>query len=219
MVTAGYYAKAEFLDIFATHSADTSLTNWKNPGTFNPSIVSAPAFTAYEGYTGTVSGSKYINLNFNPTTNGTLVGQNNICVIFGIGNDVLENRLDFGALAGGVYFAGSSRYSDNFRKWVNSGTYKNTANLNGKKHYAISRGVAANFNSYINLVKTNVNDASTGLINSTLYACGYNNGGAIAASNRQMRYCFMFSYLTEAEVQGVIGLTNTLLTNWGTNLY
>ena len=54
MVDGGYYAKAEFLDYFSTHSQDTALTNWRNPGTFNPSEVNAPAWGQYLGYTGAI---------------------------------------------------------------------------------------------------------------------------------------------------------------------
>lgn len=220
MVAGGYYAKAELLDIFSTHSQNTSKTNWKNPGVFNPSETNAPTWTQYEGFTGESAGSKYIKLNFIPSSDGTLIGTDNICVIIGVGNDVSESLMDVGVYDGTQSLAIISRSATNNANFnCNSATATNAANANGKKHFAVSRGVGANYDSYQNLVKTNIVRASTALVTKTLYACGRNNNGSAAASNRQLRYVFLFSYLTEAEVNAVIGLTNTLLAAHGKNLY
>ena len=219
LVAGGYYAKAELLDVFSAHSntAGESQKNWKNPGTFDPTIVNSPGWVAYAGFTG--AATKYIELNFNPTTNGTLVSQNNICMIWGVGTNVDETTYDVGGNDAAVYFRHRARSSNFARMYCNDATAKTGANASSIKHYAMSRGVAANYDSYINLVKVNQVVASTGLVNISLLACGVNGNGSKVGCTKQLRYVFIFSYLTQAEVQAVMGIMNTYLTNYGTNLY
>jgi hypothetical protein len=47
-VNGGYFAKAEFIDIFAVHinTAAEAQINWHDPGTFNPILSGPPIFTA-----------------------------------------------------------------------------------------------------------------------------------------------------------------------------
>jgi hypothetical protein len=66
--TAGVWSTYDVLCIAGLNSAD-SLINWKNPGTFNSSLVNSPSFTADRGFTGNGT-SSYINTNFNPVTAG-----------------------------------------------------------------------------------------------------------------------------------------------------
>lgn len=66
--TAGVWSTYDVLCIAGLNSTD-SLINWKNPGTFNSSLVNAPTFTADRGFAGNGS-SSYINTNFNPSTAG-----------------------------------------------------------------------------------------------------------------------------------------------------
>lgn len=219
LVAGGYYAKAELLDVFSAHSntAGESQKNWKNPGTFDPTLINSPAWTVYAGFMGDVA--KGVDLNFNPTVNGTLVSQNNICAIIGVGTDLDANLSEFGAYDGAVYFNIKGRRTNNLRTRCNDATEQTVANVSSLKHITMSRGVAANYDIYLNLVKTNIVRASTGLINKTLYACGFNNNGALVACAKQLRYVFLFSYLTEAEVQGVIAIMEAYLDNYGTGLY
>lgn len=64
--TSGVWSTYDVLCIAGLNSAD-SLINWKNPGTFNSSLVNAPTFTADRGFAGNGT-SSYINTNFNPNT-------------------------------------------------------------------------------------------------------------------------------------------------------
>jgi hypothetical protein len=222
LVAGGYYAKAELLDVFSAHSntAGESQKNWKNPGTFDPTLTNSPTWTIYAGFTGAVTGSKYVRLNFIPSSDGTLIGRDNICLIIGVGNDLAETLVDVGVYDGTQSLAIISRSATGNANYnCNTATATNAANANGKKHFAVSRGLAANYDSYQNLVKTNIVRASTALVTKTLYACARNNNGAVAVSNRQLRYVFLFSYLTEVEVDAVIGIMETYLDNYGTGLY
>jgi hypothetical protein len=108
---------------------------------------------------------------------------------------------------------------DGYITKCNDTTSSSTSNTNGKRHFAMSRGAAGSYDRYINLVKTTIAVNSTGEVNVNLYACGYDNNGGLAASNRQVRYVMLFTYLTESEVQAVIGIMETYLDSIGTGLY
>ncbi len=226
LVTGGYYAKAELLDVFSAHSntAGESQKNWKLPGTFDPTLVNAPTWTQYAGFLGAATGTKYVKLNFNPTVNGTLVSQNSICVIIGIGNNVAEsNRFDVGGVdAAGVSLIIYSRNtSDRFYTRCNDANASQyISNTTSIGHHAISRTVSTEYKVYKNQVAPVTKSiASTGLTNIELYACGYNNNGVVVPCNKQLRYVFVFSGLIQAEVQAVIGIMETYLDNYSTGLY
>lgn len=66
---AGIWTKLDCLYMFAAADSQAALLNWKAPGTFNASVVSAPTFTADTGYTGNGT-SSYVTSNFNASTAG-----------------------------------------------------------------------------------------------------------------------------------------------------
>ena len=69
LIRAGVWAKLDCLYLFAAEDSQAALLNWKNPGTFDASVVSAPTFTANSGYLGNGS-SSYVTSNFNASTAG-----------------------------------------------------------------------------------------------------------------------------------------------------
>ena len=221
LVAGGYYAKAELLDVFSAHSntAGESQKNWRNPGTFDPTLVNAPTWTQYAGFTGASTGTKYVRLNFIPSVNGTLIGQNNICIMWGVGNNIDESRYDVGGASATIALVGLSRTGNKFRSFCNDLTSKDNANTNSIAHYALSRGVSTGYDKHINLVKTAITQASVGSVTVELHACGYNFNGVATPCNRQLRYVFVFSYLTDAEVKAVIAIMETYLDNYTTGLY
>ena len=179
---------------------------------FDATVVNSPTFTALEGFTGSSSPLRHINLNFNPTANGTIISQNDICVMWGIGNDVSEAYYDIGGKDAADVFLFSRANSGGTATFrCNDATNAGTANTNTIKHYAMSRGNALNYDSYINLVKSNKTIASTGLLNIDMGACCYNNVGTFAGCNKQLRYVFIFKYLTEAQVTIVTNAVETYL--------
>ncbi len=218
MVDGGYFAKAELLDLFSVDNSGNSLLNWKSPGTFNPSKSGSPAWEAYKGYTG--SSGNFIKNNFIPSTNGTLIGQDNICTIIGLGTDLSDNKPDFGVRDGStvslLLWANYPAYGLITR--CNSTSEQYLTNTNSIKHYTMSRNNSTNYDRYVNLSKVNLTSASTGLPSKELYTCALNDNGSASSGSRQVRYVFVFSYLTEAEVTGVINLTEAYLDNYGAGL-
>jgi hypothetical protein len=223
MVAAGYYAKAELLDMFSCDTQANSLFNWKDPtGAHNPTLVNAPTFTAYSGFKGIVAGNRYGRLHFIPSTDATVIGQDNICMMVGVGDDVTEDSYDVGVtdLASNNLFIISKWGGTTAYYCANNSGLQGIANANSKKHYAISRTAGAGYDSYIQAAKSAIVRASTGLPDKELFFCCFNNGvGApTSISTRGIRYVFLFSYLTEAEIAGVRTLTEAYLDNYGTGL-
>lgn len=225
LVAGGYYAKAEFLDMFSVHTntGGEAQINWHNPGTFDPTLVNNPTFTAYQGFTGASAGTKYVRSNFIPSVDGTIIGQDNICAIVGVGNNIVDGaRSDFGASGSSMLQFNSNMGSSQGEFFCNSGWAGGMSHPNGgsgRKYFALVRNDSSIFYSYVNLNKKVHTLASTSLVNKELHICGRNSNGTAIPSNRQILFAFLFSYLTEAEVTGTIGIMNTYLANYGTNLY
>ena len=139
-----------------------------------------------------------------------------------MGNDINETQNCFGGSGTAIDLPNTSiqfspRNGGVFYCACNT-TWTSTANANSKKHFALSKNNGANFDSYQNLVKTNIIKASAGFCHKELLICGLTLGAGIQVSNNQLRYAFLFSYLTETEVQGIINLTEALLDTLGTGL-
>jgi hypothetical protein len=214
-VDNGLVSKAELLDMFSVHvnTASEAFINWKNPGTFNPSGVNTPAFEAYSGFTGNVAGVKYVRLNFIPSSDGTLVSQNSICAIVGVSSADALDFYDFGATTGVAHLVLNSHSGagGSLTTFCNSGAPAGILGTSGIGHFTISRGAAANYDNYYNFIKENDVVVSNGVCTNELYTCGYNSNGVPSPSERQIRYIFLFSYLTEIEVQIAIILTENYL--------
>jgi hypothetical protein len=223
LVDGGYYAKAELLYMLSIHTngASEAQKNWKSPGTFDATLVATPAFTAYEGFKADPAGSgSYLRTGFNPTVNGTLVSQNSICLIYGLGDEADYIQSSFGALDGSVYCRIREKSSNSARFYgPNSTGVSDVANTSSIKHYAVSRGSATAYDRYINKVKVTVNNNSVSLVNNEIGIGAYGTApDTFAASTHQVRYAFLFSYLTEAEVFAVIDLVEAYLDSYGKGL-
>lgn len=66
--TAGTWSKIDALYLFAAHTSQAALLNWKSTS-YNATLTNAPTFTTDRGFTGNGT-SSYIDSNFNPATAG-----------------------------------------------------------------------------------------------------------------------------------------------------
>ena len=64
--TAGIWSKLDVLQMYAAPTAADAVVNWKNPGTFNATLVNSPTLEVDRGITGNGS-SSYINSGFTPS--------------------------------------------------------------------------------------------------------------------------------------------------------
>lgn len=218
LVNEGYFAKAEFLDIFATQIGG-GLINWKSPGTHNPELISTPQFEPYGGYRG--SNLNAVDLKFIPSIDSTLTSQNNVCEIIGIGDDRIDTQDDVGsnkASSVGRISIRSAHNDGNAYFRCNSANYSTVANTNTIKHYAVSRDASNHYDIYLNKTKSVVNITSDGVSDKTIVACGSNENGTIRYNSRIVRYVCRFSFLTELEVVRFIDIMEEYLSDYHTNL-
>jgi hypothetical protein len=218
MIDGGYYDKAELLDMFSTHSADSSLINWKNPEVFNPYLIGAPDFKIYQGYNGT---NGRVNLNFIPNIDKTLISQDNICAIVGFGKDWNGSQDDFGS--SGALDVGRisirTRHSNNLGYIrLNDNIANSFSNRNAIKYISISRNIGSEYTLCINKIPTIITANSNGLSTTELIACGFNDNGTIGGNNNDIRFVFLFSYLTDLEINDIIDITEEYLRDYHTNI-
>ena len=74
--SAGVWAKLDVLQIYAAPTAADAVVNWKNPGTFNATLINSPTLEVDRGITGD-GASSYINSGFNAVTANANYQQNN----------------------------------------------------------------------------------------------------------------------------------------------
>jgi hypothetical protein len=79
LIGATVWQKLDTLYIFAAADSQSSLLNWKTPGTSNATNVNSTTFTIDRGYTGNGS-TMYINSNYNFSTGGGKYTQNNASI-------------------------------------------------------------------------------------------------------------------------------------------
>ena len=214
MVDGGYYAKAEFLDMFSVHAEDSALFNWKNPSELIPTKIGTPVFTAHKGFKGDSINGSCLDLKFTALTMSTVSSNENFCAIVGVGDNVQENARDFGVIdPNNTDISISSRWSDDYAYYgSNTSSRDYLLNSNSIAHYAMSRANSSNVDIYKNLTKTSKTRSVIAALSSrSLYACGRNNNRVAEPNNKTIRYVFFFSYLTEMEVFDVINITENYL--------
>jgi hypothetical protein len=81
LISSGVWSLLDVLYVFAAHTEQAALLNWKNPGTFDATSVSGTAFTEDVGFTGDAS-ADYLETGFNP---------------FSAGGNYTQNSASFGA--------------------------------------------------------------------------------------------------------------------------
>ena len=224
MVDLGVFSKAVFLDMLSTHSSDSANINWKTPGTFNPSPVNSPAFEAYGGFTASTTGTKYLKSNFIPSEHADLIQKNNMCWIVGIGNEITEGFYDFGAANGANQISLFSRRSSGpwATYYLNGATGNNVVSDSSKGYFSASRNNTSNFkrNKNTGLLESYVTDDNSALplLDKELYIGGRNNGGTPDIGNHQIRFAFLFSYLTQFEINSIVKLMETYFRKYGKGL-
>lgn len=173
LLSAGIWASLDCLYLLAAADSQAALINWKNPGTFNATLVNAPSFVADLGYTGNGSTS-YVETGYNISSGGGTFAQNNAHM----GLFVLTNSAQTAANMG----VGVSNYSH-----ISS---RNTSDQISVRINSNVGGVAiASITNSIGLTAW----SRTGAATSTVYKNGVNVGTSVTASsalvNETIRIC------------------------------
>ncbi len=173
---------------FAIHTNDDgeAQTNWLNPGTHDCTLVNAPAFGAFEGFTG--DGTSYIDTNWNPNANGILFTLTNNSFAIYIRTNVNEARVDCGVQATRstlIY----TRLANLFRVYNNSLGLGQVANLDSRGHFRSNRLSAVEHDGYKNGSKVfdDTDTAFTPIPNHNFgILCVIRNGAAEQFSTKQV---------------------------------
>jgi len=191
---------------FAIHTNDDgeAQTNWLNPGTYDCTLVNAPTFTAYEGFTGD-GATSYIDSNWIPSDNGVYFAQNSDSMVIYSRSDVDEGGASCGARGVSV-LAFTTMYaklgSDTMRVYNNSTGVGNGANTDSLGMYIATRTASNAHHGYKN--GGNVfsdTDASWGLTTVEFYILCYNyNGTPTDFTTRQHSCCSFGASYDQTEV-------------------
>ena len=206
-VSDGVLAKLDILDIGAVHinSDSEALKNWISPGTFDPSLVNAPAFGINEGFTGN-GANAYINLNWNPSVNGVNYIQDSASVGIYIRTNVGENRYDIGCNDGIVHVGIQAKNGSNKGAVkVNSSLLQSAANTDSRGMFIANRVLSTEQDLWKNKVRiVNGTRGTNGVPNMGIVALANNANGSIGQfSTKQLSMVFAGSGLTQTDINNL----------------
>lgn len=181
LVDANVWAKKDVDYVFAAHTNDNgeALTNWFNPGTFDATLVNAPAFVAFEGFTGNGTTS-YIRTNWNLSTNGINYTRNSAYLAVYIRTNVAAVQIDIGANEGGNDCRICSRTNGDIHlSRINEASVDLDVAVTDSRGYQIITRTGASARAlYKNAVSVDSDAlASNGVVSRELYIKCRNNAG------------------------------------------
>lgn len=205
---AGIWTSAIQLAIYHTGVAAQDTTNWRNPGTYDPTFVGSPAFYSVGGtnsgvnsYLGTTSA--YIDLKVPMSA----VPRDNHAVYTWLGTTTTSSLSDIGVIdasSNGFTINGGGAGSATFRSSGPSFASTDTNYWTSSGMYGFARSGSTTTNKTRNVSRVGAADATASADVSTssltFHALGINNNGAHVAPGRRNSATFIFNRaLTPAE--------------------
>ena len=175
-------SKLSFLYFTAADSETTAVVNWVNPGQFSLSGVSAPVFTAWQGYVGDGS-ADYLDTGITP------LGLPNYERDYShVGAYMTRNA----AGAVGVGLSGSSSIilqprtgGGNFSSRHNQATGHNVANADSDGYFLLNRETSTSYAKYIdNSLAATATETSDTLSSADTFTLLHANGNFSAAGGK-----------------------------------
>lgn len=202
LVNSGIWAKFDTFYMFAqtVNSDGEALKNWINPGTFDATLVNAPAFVALEGFTGD-GATSYINTNYIPSDDGINLLLNDVS--FGLYSHIEDNanRIDMGSAQGVNSLKIQVRSGGDTRIWINDFTLSATSSSSSLGMFIASRSISTTKDLYINKSKTSFSVNSLGLTINPIFVCCRNlNGSPNSFSFKQFSLAFTGASLSQSDV-------------------
>lgn len=207
LVNSGVWAKLDVFYVFASHTNNNneSLTNWKNPGTFDSSIVLNGGTLNYITFEGVQSSNNaYINTNFNPTIAGLNYSKDSAAMGVYSRTNIRESAIDCGSTVASSDSTIATRWSDLFIIGLNSlaASAVYIANTDSTGMYATSRPDSANIQGWknkVSLINTALN--SSNLSNENMFVLGSSTGGSLnRPSTKQISLFFAGGTLNQTDV-------------------
>jgi hypothetical protein len=222
-VDDGWWGDGDREFVFASHaSGRDSLLDWLDP-TNNAKVatlVNAPAWVQYQGYTGNGS-SSYINSNYTPSTDAVNFAQDSASFGVYIRSDVNGFQIDAGTYGSGSKNYIVSRSSNNYNLILNSADLAlASAQINSQGLTCVNRAVAGTVQGYKN--GSFVNDrvlASAAVTNIPFYILAGNlSSGPFLYSTRQQSMNYYSGSLDAAKHLSKYNAFQTLMTYYGTQV-
>jgi len=199
LVDAGVWDKLDSLQVYAAHSEQAGLLDWKRIGT-NATITNSSVFTADVGFVG--DGMNYINTHFTPSTDGTNYALNSAS--FGLwmhtaptGNPELMGERVGGVTLNSIYTGGGTT-SFEINGWGYAASYPHIATA-GFIHV---QRPDANTVEYYNVTGTTAKATgsaiSTSLATQSFYV-GAAQGSTIPPTNAKLSAFWAGASLTQSE--------------------
>jgi hypothetical protein len=211
LVDGGYWARMDLFYVFATevNTASESLINWIDPGTFNASLFNAPAWAAYEGYTGD-GGYNFLESNYNPSSDNTHYALDDAGFGIYLRTNLADPTAVFGAKQTGtnqIHFSPYNAGGSTFRINTDSYTSTNAANTSG--FWQGTRTASNVVELYRNggSVVTD-NSTSTAIPNAELYILAHEVG---ASSTNQIAIFMLMDAFDDTEADEINDIIETYM--------
>lgn len=213
---AGSLQKCDLFQWFSAHTRAASLINWANPGVHDPAEVNNPAWEQYKGFSCVLGPPVgYIRCHYNPTDDANNYGLNDATVIIGVDTTDLDES-EFGCndgdsietrINGHASFSGTK-----VRVGINAaiGSYV-TSEIDGVGYVGGVRSGSSQIDIWQNKSKTNVNQNSVSIPDAEFYATSANIPAGQEYMDKQIRFVWVSSALTDQEYQDTIDAIETCL--------
>ena len=187
----GIWAVTDVLYVFAAADSQVAKLNWVEDA-HNCDEVGAVTFVANQGYSQT-GGSKYLQTNYNPSTQGVYVSRNSISTYYYvrtssagyiIGNTSTTRLNPHGNSTTAIFFANSSTNSNI------------TVPVNAVGFFGYSRSAASAANVYYNKTETAVTTASAALVSANFRIL---SDGLTSYALAQISFAIICGNLTTAQ--------------------
>jgi len=200
-VADGLWAKDDVYYNMAVHTNANgeAQTNWNNPGTYDFTLVNAPAFVAFEGFMGDGI-SAYIDYNFNLDTHGVNYTLNSGAVCAYARVAAANTGYLFGARTGNRTWLAPDAGSTS-KVGVNGGNINGTV-MGTDGMFFVTRYNASNFKVFRNKVEIqDISSAAAALPNTNLLGLCYSlSGTPTLFSNNQLSMLAVGANATQANV-------------------
>ncbi len=202
MIADGVWAEYDVYYNFAVHTNDDgeAQVNWKNPGTFDATLMNNPAFVAFEGFTGD-GATQCINTNWkaNPNAINYILADAFVCGY--TRTDNTHGNLFFGT-GNLVYMFPTTGVNSSFR--INTGVSTNVAKpANASGMWLITRLTGSNNQIlYHNKIALTTQAMAPSVLSNSYMGilCQYASGSPGSFSNRQVSMFAVGGGLTQTNV-------------------
>lgn len=170
--TGGVWSLSDVLYIPAAgFSGPDQLINWKNPGTFNASVVGTPTQSPGKGIA-SASNSDYFDTNWNMVTNAVNYTQNSAHLLIGVDTDLVNFSISAGNLSSATVSMLIRNPSDQFALRLNAVSQQLLTNTSGIGRFLMNRTGSTASEAFRNGVSLGTSTNASGAVVSGKLALG-----------------------------------------------